>query len=329
MFGIAQRLRKYDLYVRLRTEERACRRVGFCRCAGTVIDVVSTHPGETDVTHEHHLARVHSPCAPPADADVGGHAQRLVKSLAAVNPRADGIAVISHELRNSLGVVRNAARLLRAAGRRRWHRARPSAHRAARGPDERHIEHLLDPAALKRRKRGAAAVLRGSAQRSWQNAIDAIAPDCARRGHHLVVRLPADALWVHADAARLEQVFSNLLINAAKYTPDGGEIALTLERVEKHASVRIRDSGIGIAPAQLARIFEMFVQVDAATQACRGRMRHRPCRGSRTGGDAWRNRAGDQRRIGSRQRIRRVVAGALGATRRRIVGVQRALNCGS
>ena len=50
-----------------------------------------------------------------------------------------------------------------------------------------------------------------------------IAPDVARRGHALVVNLPTEALWVHADAGRLEQVFSNLLINAAKYTPDGGE----------------------------------------------------------------------------------------------------------
>jgi signal transduction histidine kinase len=94
------------------------------------------------------------------------------------------------------------------------------------------------------------------------NAVDAIAPDCAERRHHLVVNLPAEALWVHADGARLEQVFSNLLINAAKCTPNVGEITVTLEFLGKHASVRIRDSGIGIAAAQLTRIFEMFVQVD-------------------------------------------------------------------
>ena len=62
----------------------------------------------------------------------------------------------------------------------------------------------------------------------------------------------------------------NLLINAAKYTPDGGEITLTLERFERHAGIRIRDSGIGIAPVQLTRIFELFVQVDATTKLAEG-----------------------------------------------------------
>jgi signal transduction histidine kinase len=75
---------------------------------------------------------------------------------------------------------------------------------------------------------------------------------------------------VHADGARLEQVFSNLLINAGKYTRDGGEIVLTMDRLEQHARVRIRDSGIGIVPKQLARIFELFVQVDATALLAEG-----------------------------------------------------------
>ena len=75
-------------------------------------------------------------------------------------------------------------------------------------------------------------------------------PDLARRGHRLVLSLPADPLWVEADASRMEQVFSNLLINAAKYgTPDGGDIVLTMESLDKRASIVIRDSGIGIEPA--------------------------------------------------------------------------------
>jgi len=104
------------------------------------------------------------------------------------------------------------------------------------------------------------------------HAVDAIAPECARRSQRLVVNLPADPLWVHADADRLEQVFSNLLINAAKYTPDGGEVALTLERLAQDARLRIRDSGIGIDAAHLTRIFEMFVQVNSTvTRAAGGR----------------------------------------------------------
>jgi signal transduction histidine kinase len=104
-----------------------------------------------------------------------------------------------------------------------------------------------------------------------ENSIEAIAPECARRNHRVIVDLPVDAVWVHADAARLEQVFSNLLINATKYTPDGGEITLALERLTTGASVRIRDSGIGIDSAQLTRIFEMFVQVSPAKHSEDGR----------------------------------------------------------
>ena len=101
-------------------------------------------------------------------------------------------------------------------------------------------------------------------------AANAIAPDMARHGHRLVVSLPPDALWVHADVTRLEQVFSNLLINAAKYTPDGGDIALTMERIGAHACIRFCDSGIGISAAMLERIFQLFAQVDAQDARAEG-----------------------------------------------------------
>jgi signal transduction histidine kinase len=103
-----------------------------------------------------------------------------------------------------------------------------------------------------------------------ESAVNAIAPDLARRGHRLAVRLPTDALWIHADVARLEQVFTNLLINAAKYTPNGGDIVVSVERHDEHASFRVRDSGIGIAPAMLPRVFEMFAQADAAASCAEG-----------------------------------------------------------
>ncbi len=207
--------------------------------------------------------------APRSNADIGGQTLRLVRSRAQVNTIADGIAVISHELRNSLGVVRNAAMLLRGhAGVDGIERARVLIERHVLQMN-RHIELLLEPAVLGQPRR-ALQLSYVDLRTILQNAIDAIEPDCARRGHHLSVSLPADALWVQAEAGRLEQVFLNLLVNAAKYTPDGGEIALTLERFERHAGVRVRDSGIGIAPVQLARIFEMFVQVDATTTLAEG-----------------------------------------------------------
>jgi signal transduction histidine kinase len=194
----------------------------------------------------------------------GSHASGLasiVLPLRVADARADEIAMISHELRNSLGVVRNAARLLRfPAGENGIDGARALIERHV-GQMTRHIEELLGASQDGRDK---------SLQRSHADlrtvvelAVNAIAPDMARHGHRLVVSLPPDALWVHADVARLEQVFSNLLINAAKYTPDGGDVALTMERIGDHACIRFCDSGIGISASMLDRVFQLFAQVDA------------------------------------------------------------------
>jgi signal transduction histidine kinase len=180
--------------------------------------------------------------------------------------RADEIAAISHELRNSLGVVRNAARLLRSqVGASGIDHARVLIERHV-GQIGRHIEDLLDAAHPDARKK-VLRLAHVSLQTIVEFAVNDVASDLLRRGHRLVMRLPVEALWVYADVTRLEQVFSNLLINAAKYTPDGGEIVLTLERTGACASVRICDSGIGIAPAVLLRVFDMFAQADA-TAAC-------------------------------------------------------------
>jgi len=84
------------------------------------------------------------------------------------------------------------------------------------------------------------------------------------------VHLPDEPLWVEVDSVRLEQVFSNLLINAAKYTPDGGDILLTMESLDQWVCIRIRDSGIGIEPAVLLRVFDMFSQADAAAPCAEG-----------------------------------------------------------
>jgi signal transduction histidine kinase len=201
------------------------------------------------------------------DAHVPGLAS-LVLPLRIANSRADEIAVISHELRNSLGVVRNAARLLRfpVAGNGN-DGARVLIERHV-GQMTRHIEDLLD-ASLPNHKKSL-QLTHVDLRTVVEFAANAIAADMARHGHRLVVSLPPDALWMHADVTRLEQVFSNLLINAAKYTPDGGEIALTMERIGAHACIRFCDSGIGISTAMLERIFQLFAQVDAQDARAEG-----------------------------------------------------------
>ena len=136
------------------------------------------------------------------------------------------------------------------------------------GQMSRHIEELLDTS--QQRDKKALHRSHVDLRTVVEFAVNAIAPDMARRGHRLAVSLPPDALWVHADVARLEQVFSNLLINAAKYTPDGGDIALTMERIGAHACIRFCDSGIGISATMLERVFQLFAQADASDARAEG-----------------------------------------------------------
>lgn len=195
-------------------------------------------------------------------------AQPIVAPRGLNGAHAEEVAIICHELRNSLAVVRGAARLLRSPAARDGIEARALIERHV-GQMSRHIEDLLAPRRRDEPDQGL--------QLTWIDlrviagyAADAIAPDMARRGHHLTVKLPAEPTWAHVDGTRLEQAFANLLINAAKYTPDGGNIALTMEGGDERVYVRVRDSGVGIEPAMLSRIFGMFVQVDSTLPSSEG-----------------------------------------------------------
>ena len=172
--------------------------------------------------------------------------------------RVEELAVICHELRNSLTVVRGVARLLRAPGNDVLNTACAVIDRHV-GQMSGHIDDLLQPFRRTGRDSGT-RLARVDLRVIARYALDSAAAGVARHRHRLQVALPAEPVWADADGARLEQAFSNLLINAIKFTPDGGTIAFVLEREAASARIRIRDSGIGIEPAMLSRVFEMFVQ---------------------------------------------------------------------
>jgi signal transduction histidine kinase len=174
--------------------------------------------------------------------------------------RSDDLAVICHELRNSLTIVRGAARLLRSPGSTEMNTAGLVIERQV-GHMSRHVDDLLEPLRRSRQEQGL-LLSQVDLRVIVRHALNAIAADMAGRGHRLVTGIPAEPIWLRADAARLEQAFSNLLINAAKYTPDGGDIALSIEADGEIVRVRVRDSGIGIPPALLLRVFGMFVHGD-------------------------------------------------------------------
>lgn len=94
-----------------------------------------------------------------------------------------------------------------------------------------------------------------------KSAVEATQPFLDEAGHELSVVLPPYSIPLDADPNRLAQVFSNLLNNSAKYTPDGGSIVLSAERHEDDVTVTVKDNGVGIPADKLERIFEMFAQI--------------------------------------------------------------------
>src|SRR5439155_9820032 len=101
-------------------------------------------------------------------------------------------------------------------------------------------------------------------------AVETCRPLMEARQHELTVALPAEPLWVQADAARLAQVLGNLLNNAAKYTEEKGRVWLTLTCEGNEVVVRVRDTGVGIPPEMLSYIFDLFTQVDRSLDRSQG-----------------------------------------------------------
>ncbi len=101
-------------------------------------------------------------------------------------------------------------------------------------------------------------------------AVETVRPLIELRRHDLTVWLPPEPIWLRADAARLEQVVVNLLTNAAKYTAEGGRIGLTVQREEDQCVLRVRDTGVGISPALLPCIFDLFTQAERSLDRSQG-----------------------------------------------------------
>jgi signal transduction histidine kinase len=172
------------------------------------------------------------------------------------------LATLSHELRNPLAPIRNALELMRRAGRDAALTDR------ALAIMERQVQQLVrltdDLLDVSRITRNRIELRRDRIDLRTVvcSAIETIEPLSNAAGHAVAMDLPQCALWVHADFTRLAQAFANLLNNAVKYTDRGGRIAVSASIEGGEAVVAISDTGIGIDPALLPRIFEMFVQIE-------------------------------------------------------------------
>jgi PAS domain S-box-containing protein len=172
------------------------------------------------------------------------------------------LATLAHELRNPLAPMRNAVELMSVA-ENDTDVLRSSRQLLSRQLSQmvRLIDDLMD---LSRVSRGIIELRRErlSLADALRDAIETSRPLLAQCEHQLTVTMPADDWTIEADRTRVVQIFANLLNNAAKFTPLGGRIELSVAADQDWAVVTVRDNGIGISPSMVPLVFNMFTQGD-------------------------------------------------------------------
>ncbi len=175
------------------------------------------------------------------------------------------LAMLAHELRNPLAPIRNTLHVLHSTERDPERLAAIEMMERQVGQLVRLVDDLLDVSRISRGKidlRHDLVDLTGIIN----DAVEAARPSCDAGGVELIVHASADPIVVLGDATRLGQAIGNLINNGCKFTEDGGRIHVTLEIERDQAVVKVRDTGIGIDPAQLPYIFDLFVQADTSLE---------------------------------------------------------------
>ena len=204
--------------------------------------------------------------------------QDQAATLAVLDRRKDEfLAMLGHELRNPLAPILNAALLLRLQCDRDSLQASesPILNQSVSIIERQvgQLAHLIDDLLevsrvttgriqLQQKRIAVAGVV--------ENAMATVRSLIEQRKHELTLSLPTQAIWLYVDPARLEQVVVNLLTNAAKYTNDGGHIWLTVQQEGTEAVLRVRDTGVGIAPEILPHIFDLFTQAERTLDRSQG-----------------------------------------------------------
>jgi signal transduction histidine kinase len=187
------------------------------------------------------------------------------RSVRIDHPLAETLAHIAHELRQPLSAALAAFHVIRSThdeDRRTLAAAVVDRqfHRLGRLIDD------LTEVTLFRAHQPSLHIRRVDMRQATREVVDAIAPQARARHQHLAVGMPAEPLLVDADSLRLQQVISNLITNAVTYTGAGGSIQVSLQEQRGEAVLTVADSGEGIPPELLHRVFEPFVQGGGSQQ---------------------------------------------------------------
>lgn len=192
-------------------------------------------------------------------------AQRTAELEEAGRRKDEFLAVLAHELRNPLAAIRSASQVIALPDIDARHRENAS------GVIQRQVTQLVrlidDLVDMSRIGRGVISLQRGrvDVQTMIAQAVESSRPLMDARSHTLTVAIQPEIPSVLGDAARLSQVVGNLLTNAAKFTDPGGRISLRVHEEAGSVVISVRDTGIGIEPAMLSRIFDLFTQVGHST----------------------------------------------------------------
>jgi len=199
--------------------------------------------------------------------------QKLQELAAADQKKNMILATLAHELRNPLAAIRNSVQALASAGENAEmvDRARAMIERQTRNM-VRMVDDLLD---VSRLTRGLIQLQRENLDFSSlvRECVEGIRHVIENRGQTVDLSLPGEALWVHADPTRLEQVVDNLLQNASKFSRKGGHVRVSVARSapkDRLAVLRVQDDGQGIDPALLPHVFEGFMQADSTLARSQG-----------------------------------------------------------
>ena len=243
------------------------------QCEGRVIDSVALITSHDRRAYERELLKARK-AAEAALEERRGFEKKLAamnEELACADRRKDQfLATLAHELRNPLAPIRSGLEIVRM----RY----PDDVAMARimGVFDRQIQqitHLVDDLMEVSRITQDRLLLRCAplnVAQTLKAAVSDLRDLRSRTSHQLMLELDDDDIVIRADATRLTQVVINLLTNAYKYTPEGGSIWLRAVRDGDEVVISVRDSGIGIAPSDMAAIFGMFAQVESTIEKSNG-----------------------------------------------------------